>query len=175
MRGFSPQFNIILSKNTIMQNNKDYAGYEVFAKDPASTYIALKRIKTMTKTFLFEKTTQAYNGTDEFILLLQDSVHNNWKNRMIAIDIDARLFSPRNMNTLNIVCTTEDANGKPTRFHYQNVRWYVGEHAETYKLHFPLAENDLNDGDKVLKVYLWNPEKRTIRVQNGRVRINALN
>lgn len=175
MRGFSPQFNIILSKNTILQNSKDYAGYEVFAKDPASTYIALKRTKALTKTFLFEKTTQAYSGTDEFILLLQDSVHGNWKNRMIAIDIDARLFSPRNMNTLNIVCTTEDAHGKPTRFHYQNVRWYVGENAESYKLHFPLAENNLNDGDKVLKVYLWNPDKRTIRVKNGRVQINALN
>lgn len=175
MKGYFPQFNVILTKNTILKTSKDYPDYDVFAQDPASTYIALKRRTPLKKSRLFEKTTNHYIGSDEFIVLLQDSVQSTWKNRMVAIDIDAQLTSPKHMNTLNIVCTTEDANGKPTRFHYQNVRWYVGENAVHYKLHFPVAENELNDGDKVLKVYLWNPEKRKIDVRNGRVRINALN
>jgi hypothetical protein len=175
MKGFFPQFNIILSKNTILTDKSQYPGYTVFATDPASTYIALKRNKPLKKTPIFSKTGFNYIGNDEYIVLLQDTVHPNWKHKMLGIDIDAAIRSPKNMNTLNVVFTTEDGLGNPRCFDYQNVRWYVGENNPAYKLHFPVAENALNDGDKVLKVYLWNPDKRTIRVNNGRVKINALN
>lgn len=175
MRGFSPQFNIILTKNTILTKESQYPGYTVFASDPASTYLALKRNKPLRRTSIFLKDNFNYSGNDEYIVLLVDAVHPNWKNRMIAIDINGEIESPKHMNTLNVVFTTEDSLGTPRCFDYQNVRWYVGENKSSYKLHFPVAEKALTSGDKLLKVYLWNPEKRTIRVKHGRVQINALN
>lgn len=175
MKGFFPQFNIILTKNTIFKNEKEYPGYTVFAEDPASTYIALKRTKKLYKKLLFQKNISSYYGRDEYITLLQDSIHVDWKNRMLGVNVDAQVLSPKHMNTLNVVFTTEDESGQPNRFHYQNVRWYVGENAKNCEIHFPLAENNLNDRDKLLKVYLWNPDKRPIHLRNGSVKVNALN
>lgn len=174
LRDFNPHYNIILTKTSILKSPKDYPGYEVFAEDKASEYIALRRKRFLKKKALLTYRAPVYTGKNEFVDLYNDTIPQSWKNRMLCVEIEADVAIAKHVNTLNLTWTTEDSTGTLQRYNYQNVRWYYGENKQRFHLQFPLADNYLGENDWKYKIYLWNQDKLPIEVKNSVVRVSLL-
>jgi hypothetical protein len=172
---FSPYFDVILTKSTIAHTPKIAQDYTLFATDKASTYQAFKRKKNFDSKLLVDTLVVGNKSTAEFIDCFHCSIDKTWKNKLIKVVIDSEMDAQNPLNTVNLVITTEDENLQPVRYDYQNIRWYFAQTNKTKAFQQTYSFKQIGKNEKLLKIYIWNPQKAAIRLKNSRIKFFELN
>lgn len=172
---FSPYFDVILTKSTIAHTPKIAQDYMLFATDKASTYQAFKRKKNFDSKLLVDTLVVGNKSTAEFIDCFHCSIDKTWKNKLIKVVIDSEMDAQNPLNTVNLVITTEDENLQPVRYDYQNIRWYFAQTNKTKAFQQTYSFKQIGKNEKLLKIYIWNPQKAAIRLKNSRIKFFELN
>lgn len=172
---FSPYFDLILTKSTIAHDPKIAQDYTLFASDKASTYLAFKRKKNFHSKLLVDTLVVGNKSTAEFIDCFHCSIDKTWKNKLINVVIDSEIDAQDPLNTVNLVITTEDENLQPVRYDYQNIRWYFAQTNKTKAFQQTYSFKQIGKNEKLLKIYIWNPQKAAIRLKNSRIKFFELN
>lgn len=172
---FSPYFDVILTKSTIAHDPKIAQDYTLFATDKASTYQAFKRKKNFHSKLLLDTLVVGNKSTAEFIDCFHCSIDKTWKNKLINVVIDSEIDAQNPLNTVNLVITTEDENLQPVRYDYQNIRWYFAPTNKTKAFQQTYSFKQIGKNEKLLKIYIWNPQKAAIRLKNSRIKFFELN
>lgn len=172
---FSPYFDVILTKSTIAHDPKIAQDYTLFASDKASTYQAFKRNKNFHSKLLVDTLVVGNKSTAEFIDCFHCSIDKTWKNKLINVVIDSEIDAQDPLNTVNLVITTEDEKLQPVRYDYQNIRWYFAQTNKTKAFQQTYSFKQIGKNEKLLKIYIWNPQKAAIRLKNSRIKFFELN
>lgn len=172
---FSPYFDVILTKSTIAHDPKIAQDYTLFASDKASTYQAFKRKKNFHSKMLVDTLVVGNKSTAEFIDCFHCSIDKTWKNKLINVVIDSEIDAQDPLNTVNLVITTEDEKLQPVRYDYQNIRWYFAQTNKTKAFQQTYSFKQIGKNEKLLKIYIWNPQKAAIRLKNSRIKFFELN
>lgn len=172
---FSPYFDVILTKSTIAHDPKIAQDYTLFASDKASTYQAFKRKKNFHSKLLVDTLVVGNKSTAEFIDCFHCSIDKTWKNKLINVVIDSEIDAQDPLNTVNLVITTEDEKLQPVRYDYQNIRWYFAQTNKTKAFQQTYSFKQIGKNEKLLKIYIWNPQKAAIRLKNSRIKFFELN
>ncbi len=172
---FSPYFDVILTKSTIAHDPKIAQDYTLFASDKASTYQAFKRKKNFHSKLLVDTLVVGNKSTAEFIDCFHCSIDKTWKNKLINVVIDSEIDAQDPLNTVYLVITTEDENLQPVRYDYQNIRWYFAQTNKTKAFQQTYSFKQIGKNEKLLKIYIWNPQKAAIRLKNSRIKFFELN
>lgn len=173
-KDFFPGSDLILTKTTWLFPKDDISSYKVVAKDPASDYIALKRKNPFTQVHLFDSIGKTNQSDEEFILFYDGPIRPEWRNKIIQIDLKGVLKTDKELNDFNIVVSTNDPSDVNLRYDYQNLRWYYGENAQQFKLHYPYTAKHFLSEESRLIIYIWNPERKHFKLTNPTIQIIEL-
>jgi hypothetical protein len=175
-RNFEPYHDIILTKTTFLFPSDHWRQYySVIATDPASTYIALKRKKAWVIKPLFDTLTTVKPSNLEFIPIYSGNIPKDWHAVTLRCDLNAQVFCEKNQNNMNLVVSTNDANGQNVRYDYQNLRWYQGAQKSQFSMHLPYLFKKLTASESQIVIYIWNPERKKIGLTRSHVQFSALN
>lgn len=173
-KDFLPGSDLILTKTTWLFPKDDISMYKVVAKDPASSYIALRRKKPFKQVHLFDSIGKTNQSDEEYILFYDGPIQPEWKNKFIQIDLKADLKTDTELNDFNIVIATNDSTDKNVRYDYQNLRWYYGENIRKFKMNYPYtAKHFLNEESRLI-IYIWNPERKHFKLTRPTIQIIEL-
>lgn len=172
---FSPCFDVILTKSRLIPSPKIAQDYALFATDKVSTYQAFKRKKNFHSKLIIDTLIVGNKSTAEFIDCFHCSIDKTWKNKLIKVVIDSEIDAEDPLNTVNLVITTEDENLQPVRYDYQNIRWYFAQTNKTKAFQQTYSFKQMGKNEKLLKIYIWNPQKAAIRLKNSRIKFFELN
>lgn len=173
-KDFVPGSDLILTKTTWLFPKDDISSYKVIAKDPASTYIALKRKTPFRQIHLFDSIGKTHRSNEEFILFYDGPIRPEWRERLIQINIKGDFRTDVELNDFNVVVSTNDSLETNLRYDYQNLRWYYGENVRQFKLHYPYAAKYFDDKESRLIIYIWNPERKHFTLTNPTIQIIEL-
>lgn len=172
---FSPYFDVILTKSTIAHDPKLSQDYTLFATDKASTYQAFKRKKNFHSKLIVDTLVVGNKSSAEFIDCFHCSIDKSWKKKLIKVVIESEIDAESPLNTVNLVITTEDKNLQPVRYDYQNIRWYFAQTNKTKAFQQTYSFKQIGKNEKLLKIYIWNPQKAAIQLKNSRIKFFELN
>lgn len=173
-KDFVPSSDLILTKTTYLFPKDDISAYKVIARDPASTYIALKRKQPFHQTVLFESKGKNSFSNAEFITIFDGKIQDSWKKQFIQINVKGDFYSKDKVSDFNLTINSNDSTDQIVRHDYENLRWYYGINTESFTLNFPYAAKQLEDNESRLIIYIWNPERKKIRLTNPLIQIVAL-
>lgn len=170
---FSPTADLILTKKAYLEG-VDFSEYRITAEDPANNYVALRRKQAFEKVPLFDSIGKQRQTNAEYILFYDGPVKTSWRNKTIQINLKADAKTPKGLNDFNAIVSTNDASGQNLRYEYQNLRWYHGENAGHFQLHYPYAAKHFLSEESRLIIYIWNPERKQVTLSNPEIQIIEL-
>lgn len=173
-KDFSASSDLILTKSTWLFPKDDISAYRVVARDPASSYIALKRKTPFKHIPLFDSIGKTKQSDEEFILFYDGPIRPEWRNKAIQIDLKGMLKTDKELNDFNLVVATNDSSDVNLRYDYQNLRWYYGENVQQFKLHVPYPAKHFLREESRLIIYIWNPERKHFKLTNPAIQIFEL-
>ncbi|AEA43336.1 ArnT family glycosyltransferase [Fluviicola taffensis] len=173
-KDFLPSSDLILTKTTYLFSKDDISMYDVVAEDPASTYIALRRKKPFQQVQLFDSIGKTRESDDEYISFYGGPIRPEWRNKQIQINLKGHLKTDKELNDFNMVVATNDSTEQNLRYDYQNIRWYVGENVQQFKLNYPYAARNFKNEESQLIIYIWNPERKHFKLTNPSIEIIEL-
>lgn len=173
-KDFLPSSDLILTKTTWLFPKDDISMYDVVAEDPASSYIALRRKQPFKQVQLFDSIGKTNQSDEEYILFYDGPIRSEWRNKLIQIDLKGDLKTDTELNDFNIVVATNDSTDKNLRYEYQNLRWYYGENVQRFKMNYPYAAKHFLSEESRLIIYIWNPERKHLKLTNPRIQIIEL-
>lgn len=170
---FSPYSDLILTKKAYLEGT-DFSQYRIIAQDPANNYLALRRRKAFEHIQLFDSIGKKQQTDAEYILFYDGPIREAWRNKIIQINLKADVKTPQELNDFNAVVSTNDASGQNLRYEYQNLRWYYGENAGQFQLHYPYAAKHFLSEESRLIIYIWNPERKRVTISHPEIQIMEL-
>lgn len=173
-KDFVPSSDLILTKTTYLFPKDDISDYNIIARDPASTYIALKRKKLFKQTLLFEAKGENSYSDAEFVTIYDGKIQDSWRNQFIQINVKGDFYSKDKISDYNLTINSNDSSDQIVRHDYENLRWYYGINTQHFTLNFPYAAKKLEDNEYRLIIYIWNPERKKIKLTNPLIQIVAL-
>lgn len=173
-KDFLPSSDLILTKTTWLFPKDDISMYDIVAKDPASTYIALRRKNPFRQIHLFDSVGKTRQSDEEYILFYDGPIRPEWRNKGLQINLKGSLKTDKELNDFNAVVATNDSTDQNLRYEYQNLRWYVGENARQFKLNYPYAAKHFLNKESRLIIYIWNPERKHFKLTNPTIQIIEL-
>lgn len=171
---FEPISDLILTKTTFVFKGDDVSAYRVVARDPESTYIAYRRKKAFEKSTISNTVVPDQRSQNEFISIYSDTVPDAWRNKNLQFDISGLFQTNVNYNTENLVIATSGLNGEIERYDYVNLRWYQGAKKAKFKFHFPYAAGKLTAKEKIVNVYIWNPQLNWVSLVDAKLNVKEL-
>jgi hypothetical protein len=109
-----------------------------------------------------------FSGTNEFIELLHDTLSPEKIRDFDRLQIRGLVSTRTDYRDLHLVVATTDSAGAFVRFDNFNFRWYHGNRG-MMRYNFAYTGAPFSANETELKVYIWNPEKHTVRNTNVRV------
>lgn len=172
---FAPYFDVVVTKSTIYHDPKTAVNYQLFATDKQSTYCAYKRKTAFSQTLLRDTLVEGKKTTAEFVDCYHCTIDPSWRNKLIKVVIDSRLITSNRINTANFVITTEDEQQQPVRYDTQNLRWFLGNKPQNKTFQQTYSFKKIGENEKLLKIYIWNPQKTAIQLKTSRIKFFELN
>ncbi|WP_343635482.1 hypothetical protein [Fluviicola sp.] len=173
-KDFQPGSDLILTKTTWLFPKDDISAYKVVAKDPASTYIALRRKIPFKQVHLFDSIGKTKQSDEEFILFYDGPIRPEWRNKQIQINLKGDWKTDKHLNDFNAVVSTNDSSDVNLRYEYQNLRWYYGENVQQFKLNYPYSAKHFLSEESRLIIYIWNPERKHFKLSRPTIEIIEL-
>jgi hypothetical protein len=172
---FSPYFDVVITKSTIYHDPKTAVNYQLFASDKKSTYCAYKRKKDFSQKLLRDTLVKGKKTTAEFVDCYHCTIDSSWRNKLIKVVIDSRFITNKQINTANFVITTENDQQQPVRYDTQNLRWFLGNKPQNKTFQQTYSFKKIGENEKLLKIYIWNPQKAAIQLKTSRIKFFELN
>jgi hypothetical protein len=173
--GFYPYFDVVIIKQTNSKKTTKDSNYQLFATDDESTYCAYKRKTAFSQTLLRDTLVKGEKTTAEFVDCYHCTIDPAWRNKIIKVVIDSRFITSKRINTANFVITTENEQQQPVRYDAQNLRWFLGNKPLNKTFQQTYSFKKIGENEKLLKIYIWNPQKAAIQLKTSRIKFFELN
>jgi hypothetical protein len=61
------------------------------------------------------------------------------------------------------------------RYDTQNLRWFLGNKPQNKTFQQTYSFKKIGENEKLLKIYIWNPQKAAIQLKTSRIKFFELN
>jgi len=160
-------YDVIIS-NTAFPVSTDFKNaYSLLALDAETGVIAYRKRHKNTPISRSITVQPNYSGNDEFIPLYMDTMTTKWIGKQFSFDVSGTIQIDTCYRDLHLIASTIDSTGQIVFSDSFNFRWYYSEKTRSFNYRFPYTRRPLSEQETELKVYIWNPERHTVKVKNS--------
>jgi hypothetical protein len=162
-------YDVIVTKTAFPLPEKMRSQYEVIALAD-NGFVAYRKKPWLQRPKIIRDSIRPadFYGTDEFIELVHDTLTPEKIRNFDRLRCRGTIQIASGYRDLHLVVATTDSAGAFVRFDNFNFRWYLGSKRMAF-YDFAYTGAPFSANETELKVYIWNPEKHSVRNTNVRV------
>jgi hypothetical protein len=162
-------FDYIMTRETLYENLLSPKKYTLFAFEPLSKTYVFKRKKSITTQKNQSHTVHEYWGKDEFIPIYEMEVNHDDQLKLHLAHIQGKMQIDSAYNTISMVFTTENDKQEAIFYDSFQLRWFFGSRKLHVELNGKAVFPTYNNAEKRIKIYIWNPSKRVIKLNKTKI------
>jgi hypothetical protein len=172
-KNFNTAADIVLTRDVFKQTPSSLADYTQLTQDKKSGYIAYNRVKPFVKKVLFRNLFSVTESNKEFISFSNFTIPDSLRNRKLQIHIEGNTTTASAYTNASLVYSTFDKSHNSVVYESWGERWSHGL-TNSYYLNFNYPIDTFEPNENEVRVYLWNTNKETIAIKNGKFEIISL-
>jgi hypothetical protein len=173
LKFFNTAADIVLTRDVLKHKKSDLDSYQLLAKDEKSGFLAYKRTKPFVKKIIFDSIINIKPTENEFLSFGNFIIPDSLRNRKLQIHVEAYVSTNSKISHANLIYSTIDKDNNPIVYEGWVNRWSFGLD-QNYFLNYNYPIDKFETKDHELRVYLWNMNKETISIKNGKFELISL-
>lgn len=164
---FNTLSDVVLAYSTSFTNQDYPVGYKTIAHDSESSTIAFKRKLAFQKEVIFSLPFETIDSRDEFISIFNSDSLNYLRNRKLQFHATAEVTAEnKELDFATLVYSVYDKDLNNISYIDMNQRLIHGKKKKFFlNFNYVIDQLDVNTND--IRIYLWNPKRERISLENG--------